>query len=241
MKGILISLLTFILSTTTVHGQSSATLHLAQNRLQGNCSHPYFTGFTIELDANHRRLDSEDFLKMFPRIGTINFRNTVDVPTEYTITERAGFPQIIFRFRTTYLTFDNLKIESDKITFDMNSDPEVPATEDDLVIINIAKGLLSSEAFWHKEDDRLCHDDLAKKSYSLYCALRIASIEVEEKYNHRNAVLQKLRHLIEEEYPERKWQHRLMDYNNMPETSFDDIVNILEKIESDFLVELEEK
>ena len=116
----------------------------------------------------------------------------------------------MFRFKNTYLTFDNLNIENKSITFSINHDPKVPITEDDLKIIKIAKSLLSEEKNWNKDDDRKCDDDLANKSYSLYCALRIASLEIEEKYNHRNAVLQKLRHLIEEKYPKRKWSHRLM-------------------------------
>ena len=75
----------------------------------------------------------------------------------------------------------------------------------------------------------------------MYCALRFASLEIENRYNHRNAVLQKLRHLIEEKYPNRKWDHRLMDYNNLEETNYEDIVQMLDEIENAFIQELKLK
>jgi len=114
-------------------------------------------------------------------------------------------------------------------------------TEEDLQIIRIAKKLLSEEKYWNKEGDRKCDDDLVNKSYSLYCALRLSSLEIENRYNHRNAVLQKSRHLIASKYPNRKWKHRLNDYNNMEETSYKDIVNTLDEIEHSFIQALNQK
>lgn len=236
-SALIIKLLIFI-SINAAFSQSNGILLLEKDKLAGNCEDKYFTGFEIELDSTYTKIDSTVLFSQFPRIGTINFKNRIEIPTEYTITERAGFPQIMFRFRNTYLTLDSLKIKNQSISFSINDDPIVPVTEDDLKIIQIAKRLLSEEKYWNNEGDRKCTDDLANKKYSLYCALRISSLEIEEKYNHRNAVLQKLRHLIEEKYPNKKWNHRLMDFNNMEETNYEDIVNILNEIEHSFIQEL---
>ena len=241
MKLITILTLLLLISINSALSQNNGILILQQNRLVGNCENKYYTGFEIELDSTYSEIDSSSLFNQFPRVGIIKFKNKFEIPTEFTITERAGFPQIMFRFRSDYLTFDNLKIENKSILFTVNNDPDVPVTKNDLRIIRIAKGLLSEEKFWHKKDDRKCGDDLANKSYSLYCALRISSMEIEEKYNHRNAVLQKLRHLIKKKYPNRKWNHKLMDFNNMKETDYQDIVTILNEIEQDIIIELNNK
>lgn len=237
----LVIILLLILLYKPIYSQHNAELILEHNKLKGTCENDYFTGFEIELDSNYAEIDSAILFKQFPRVGKLGFKNKFEIPTEFTITERAGFSQIMFRFRNDYLTFDNLNVESNSISFLVNNDPQVPVTKQDLAIIKTAKGLLSDEKYWNNIDDRNCTDDLANKSYSLYCALRISSLQIEEKYNHRNAALQKLRHLIEQKHPDRKWTHRLMDFNNMDETNYKDIVDILSEIEQYFIDELESK
>lgn len=222
----------------SVIAQDVGKLVLEKNKIVGQTENPYFTGFEIELDTIYTSLDSASLFSQLPRVGKINFKNRIQIPTEFTLTERSGYPQIMFRFKNDYLTFDHMQIERTSLIFTINEDPEVPVTNDDLKIIQITQELLSEELYWHKNDDRNCEDDLSNKSYSLYCALRIASLEVENRYNHRNAALQKLRHLIELKYPNRKWNHRMMDFNNMEETDYQDIIEILKEIEDEFLLEL---
>ena len=219
-------------------GQDAGVLYLNQNKLKGSCENKYFTRFEIELDSIYSSMDSTKLFSQLPRIGKINFKNRVDIVTEFVMTKRAGYPQIMFRFKSDYLTFDNLDFGDQFVSFVLDDDPNVPATNGDLEIIRLAKKLLSEEKYWNKEDDRDCTDDLENKSYSIYCAIRIASLQIEEQYNHRNAALQKLRHLIEDQYPSKKWNHRLMDYNNMDEISYTDIINMLNQIEQDFVQEM---
>ena len=218
--------------------QSKAELYLANNILNGTCDDPYFTGFMIELDSAYGSIDSSILFGQLPRLGTINFKHKAVIPTEFTRTDRAGYPQIMFRFRSEWLAFDELKVNENRISFTVDRDPVVPFTRDDLKIIQLAKDMLSEQKYWHKQDDRICEDDLANKTYSLFCALKIASLAVEQKYNHRNAVLQKLRHLIKEKDPNKVWNHRLMDFNNQEETSYEDVVSILREMESACELEL---
>jgi len=241
MHKLIVSFYILLFTIPLAMGQSHCNLYLQQNKLVGSTENKFFTGFEIELDSTYTKLDSASLFNQFPRIGSINFKNRIDIPTEFTITERAGFPQILFRFKSSYMSFDNLLINDESISFTFDIDPEVPVTEDDLKIIQIAKKLLSEEKYWNKNDDRNCDDDLANKSFSLYCALRLSSLEVENKYNHRNAALQKLRHLIEIKYPDKEWNHRLMDFNNMEETDYEEIINILNEIENSFIQELKSK
>ena len=62
---------------------------------------------------------------------------------------------------------------------------------------------------------------------SLFCAIKIASIEKYGEYNHRGAVIQKTRFLIDELYPSHEYAHTLMDFNNDTTTRFENITNLL--------------
>ena len=229
-----------LLLFSPISAQDSCFLKLERNWLNGLCNNPHFTGFKIELDTIYESIDRTMLLHQLPRVGSIHFKKRVYIPTEFTSIERSGVSQILFRFKNSYYTFDNLTFNEKGIQFNIDLDPEVPFTKDDLETILIAKSLLERESNWHKEDDRICRDDLANQKYSVYCALRIASIEVEERYNHRGAVMQCLRHEIEKLHPNKAWQHRLMDFNNMPETTHDDILNIVSRIEERIRSELGE-
>lgn len=52
------------------------------------------------------------------------------------------------------------------------------------------------------------------------------------EYNHRNAVMQLMRHLIAEEFQDEKWEHRFKDYNNMPSTTYKEIMSLIEEAEN---------
>ena len=103
------------------------------------------------------------------------------------------------------------------------------------------KKFIKDEKSWHKNDDRNCEDDIEKNCYSLFCALQRASIEFEGEYNHRNAIMQKIRQTIVKIYPSKEWKHRLRDFNNMPETDFDILMELLNRVESEVVIELEQK
>ena len=49
------------------------------------------------------------------------------------------------------------------------------------------------------------------------------------EYDHRRAALQEVRFVVEEATQGRGFEHRLMDFNNLPETRFDDVKQVLRK------------
>jgi hypothetical protein len=59
----------------------------------------------------------------------------------------------------------------------------------------------------------------------------VASKQVSEKFEHRGAALQETRFVIDEIAADRAYDHRLMDYNNDPSTSFADIQQVLRIVE----------
>jgi len=102
---------------------------------------------------------------------------------------------------------------------------DLPVTVQDLEILDRADAILSDEAKWNRQDDRICaHED---STWSLFCALRRASVEVLGNYDHRRAALQEVRFAIEAAAPGQAFAHRLRDYNNLPATRFEDIKGVL--------------
>jgi hypothetical protein len=102
-----------------------------------------------------------------------------------------------------------------------------PVTVEDLRILEKAGALLKDESAWNRNDDRQCDDDKASGKWSLSCALDVACIEVLGQYDHTRAALQEVRFVVEEVTAGRQFEGRLMGFNNLPETRFEDIKRVL--------------
>jgi hypothetical protein len=101
-----------------------------------------------------------------------------------------------------------------------NANPPVSAA--DIRIVQRAREILDSPAKWNRSDNRNCPE--GQQIYSLYCALEKASEEVSKNFEHREAVMQQARFAIDEVLAKgNRYQHRLMDYNNDPKTTFADV------------------
>ena len=100
-------------------------------------------------------------------------------------------------------------------------------TAADEKILLRAIDLLASESVWNRSDDRVCADDESAGKRSLFCALNTASIEVLGSYDHRRVALQEVRFAIEEATRGKELEHRLMDFNNDPQTQLSDIRSVL--------------
>lgn len=111
-------------------------------------------------------------------------------------------------------------------------DPEAnpPVTQADLKIVQRAKAILARPAQWNRADNRKCADEA--KIFSIYCALEKATTEVNGQFAHRGEVMQQARFVIDETAPNaRKYDHRLMDYNNDPSTTFNDVQKFFNLLE----------
>jgi hypothetical protein len=100
-----------------------------------------------------------------------------------------------------------------------------PVTGEDLRILQRADQILSSPAVWNRKDTRTCKP--ADRTWSLFCALEKASLDVLGGYRHREVALQEVRFAIEDATRGVQFEHRLMDYNNLASTRFEDIKAVL--------------
>src|SRR5437773_8308380 len=71
-----------------------------------------------------------------------------------------------------------------------------PVTQADLQITKRAREILDSPSKWNRADNREC--PAGARTFSLYCALQMATVEVRGKAEHRGAALQEMRFVIDE-------------------------------------------
>jgi len=119
------------------------------------------------------------------------------------------------------------------------SDVRPPVTAADVQIAKRAREVLDSPAKWNRADTRDC--PAGATTFSLYCALEKATDEVSGNFEHRGAAMQEARFVIEDISPKAKdYDHRLMDYNNDPTTSFADVQKVFRLLEERIAARLRE-
>jgi hypothetical protein len=116
-----------------------------------------------------------------------------------------------------------------RLRFRVTDTPPEP-NELDRLILQRAAEILATEAVWDRADDRDCAPDA--KTWSMYCALRRASLEVTGGFHNRRPCLQILRQVLYERVAEerkngRKYPHIVMDYNNDAKIRLADIQTAL--------------
>ncbi len=97
----------------------------------------------------------------------------------------------------------------------------LPPSEEDLRIILRARQLLADESAWDRQDDRVCEP--TDTTFSLYCSLHRATIEVTGEFHHRHPALASIRLVVGMAWRDRYSAHRLMNFNNHPDTTLANI------------------
>lgn len=115
------------------------------------------------------------------------------------------------------------------IFFDVDGQHEVPPNDLDVKIIARAAEILSSEAVWNRDDDRECTPNAT--TYSIYCAGEKAVEEITGgtgPIDHRRPAMEVIRGIVDDRAAKRNYKHRLMDYNNDPATTIDDVRSVFQ-------------
>jgi hypothetical protein len=131
-----------------------------------------------------------------------------------------------------------MPVRAAQSTDDSQSRP--PVSKSDVQIVRRARQILDSPDKWNRADNRICPDSETK--FSLYCALEEATYEVTQDFAHRGAAMQESRFVIDDDLaPNNHYHHRLMDYNNDPQTSYADVQRFFDFLQARIEGRLEEQ
>jgi len=161
-------------------------------------------------------------------MGTLTYPNGKVTEIEYEVVDHRGFEDIYMKTTLGYFLWEMLEIGDNELSFAIYWWYCPPVRKVDLEALEMAEQLLADSANWHKTDDRRCEDDIANNKWSLFCAIKYASIQKMGEYNHHNTAMQALRLTIDEFMPNHGFEHTLMDFNNLPETTHHDILTVID-------------
>lgn len=252
MKKYFLSIYLFfsILTTTTLCQNDTSdnyieySMDLFKDKLEG--SSVQLEGFKISMNIPQGYFkDGLDYHSLISLIqnrkvnGSLTSVNGKSSEIRYEVVPHKDSLAILMKTITGWFLWEKTEVESQKLKFIFNWWYCPPATLMDLEILNHAKSLLTDSTCWHKNDDRICEDDEANNSWSLFCALKYASINIMKEYNHHNTVMQTVRFVINDLMPNNEFGHALMDYNNLASTSHNDIIKVIELAKTRIQIELE--
>lgn len=146
-------------------------------------------------------------------------------PTRFEIADSQYVSTKIAKLPFGWFPLMDEKKSGDQLFLSINATQVLPATPDDIKIIDRALELLSSQSIWNKNDNRICPPNPNK--WSLFCALTQATVEVSGGVHYRQPAHEKVREVLNEVGGDRVKTHRLMDYNNHPDTTLQDVRNLL--------------
>lgn len=98
-----------------------------------------------------------------------------------------------------------------------------PNALDREILVRAAK-IISSDAVWNRADNRQC--PAAATTWSIYCAVEQAQVEVAGGFHHRRPAGELVRVLVDERTKSRNYKHRMMDYNNDTTTTLADVQSL---------------
>jgi hypothetical protein len=150
--------------------------------------------------------------------GTIVTSEYPKTPVEVEIYGDAGG---VMRTVFGWFEITHFSHASDTMRFDVDPSREVAPSPVDREIIERASGILSTSSAWNRSDNRKCPEDAS--TWSIYCAMEKATIEVSGAFHHRRPALEVVRQIVDERTRGRPYEHRLMDYNNDPTTQLSDV------------------
>ena len=152
--------------------------------------------------------------------GTVDLDDSTD---DVEIEIYAGGTGVIRTYNGWY-PVTGFALKDSTLQFRFDHDHEVPPNDLDRQILQRAIAIITSDAVWNRADNRRC--PAGATTWSIYCAEERATIEVTGAFHHRRPALELVREIVDERSKGKSYSHRLMDYNNDPQTTFADLKSL---------------
>ncbi len=127
----------------------------------------------------------------------------------------------VIRTYTGWFAISAFSATDSTMRFQVDIAAEIPPSALDREILKRAAATISSDAVWNRADNRKC--PATATTWSIYCAVERAEIELAGAAHHRRPAQELVREIIEARTKEKKYEHRLMEYNNDPSTTLADV------------------
>jgi hypothetical protein len=162
-------------------------------------------------------------------LGTMQGQFPED-PTRFEVVLPSAAKPGIAKTPFGWFSLQDARRENKALSLTITANNQLPPTQDDIRIIQRAEVLLSGENVWNREDNRTCPPNPQK--WSLFCALQQATEEISGGVHYRQPALQIAREVLNEVGGNRLGKHRLMDYNNHPDTTLAEVHSLLRTAEA---------
>jgi len=140
-----------------------------------------------------------------------------DDPTAFSVEMRGRIAKTPFG----WFMVKGLEVTDRSLALTINANKLAPPSRNDLEIIKQTKSLLSNDSKWNRNATGNCTSNTRK--LDLYCALRIATINVTGTFHYRQPAIQAARGAAGELAGASAGAHRLRAYNNAKTTTLSDI------------------
>ncbi|MGV3726441.1 DUF6197 family protein [Hydrogenophaga sp.] len=151
-------------------------------------------------------------------------------PTRFEIVPSAQGGGMVGRTPFGWFAITEMSEADGVLRLRMNAQRQVRPNAEDIAIIARAIELLPSNERWNKNDDRKCPP--GQRQLSMFCALQQATTEISGGVHYRQPALQAVREVLNTVDPARIKTHRIMDFNNHPDTTLAEVHALMRKAQS---------
>ena len=146
-------------------------------------------------------------------------------PTRFEVVADTGSRTSVGRTPFGWFAITDMQETGGALAIRMNADRQVRPTANDIAIVTRAIALLPNESVWNKNDNRQC--PVGQTKLSMFCALSQATTEISGGIHYRQPAAQAVREALNTVDARRIKTHRIMDYNNHPDTTLAEIHAVL--------------
>jgi hypothetical protein len=148
-------------------------------------------------------------------------------PTRFELVPSKSGSGAVARTPFGWFAVQALQADDKGLSLRVDTARQVRPNTDDVAIIKRATALILSKEQWNKNDNRQCPPGVQR--LSLFCALTQATAEVSGGVHYRQPAMQAVREELNLVDPTRIKTHRIMDYNNHPDTTLAEVHALLER------------
>jgi hypothetical protein len=145
-------------------------------------------------------------------------------------------PKPVLKTDVAWLLVEGAILQGIEFDFRFQFDEDAPPTYQDLEIVETAAATLVDESVWDRSRNRQCSP--GARTWTLYCALRDAIVEVTGEFHEYQPALVIMRQVIGNVFREMQFERPLIDYNAYEDAILSEMQGLLAMAASRIRTEL---